>query len=199
LIDTIFVSHGDGHPVQQVSARAPPRPPRAASPAPRHEVHRAGQGRCHLSRARAADGGIPWVGRRGRHAGATGEKGPALILVDSSGWIEYLADRPLARRFATYLEGREPLLVSAIEVYEVYKVIRRDVSEERALAAVAALRRATIAPVDESLALEAADVSLAHGLAMADSLVYATARRHGAKLVTADADFEDLADAIVVS
>jgi predicted nucleic acid-binding protein len=88
--------------------------------------------------------------------------------------------------------------VSAIEIYEVYKVIRRDLSEERAVEAVTALRRATIAPVDESLALEAADLSLAHGLAMADSLVYATARRHGAKLITADADFEGLVDAIVL-
>jgi predicted nucleic acid-binding protein len=33
---------------------------------------------------------------------------------------------------------------------------------------------------------------------MADSLVYATARRHGATLVTADADFEGLPDAVVV-
>jgi predicted nucleic acid-binding protein len=90
------------------------------------------------------------------------------------------------------------LLVCAIEVYEVYKVIRRDISEERAIEAVSALRRATIAPVDEPLALEAADLSLAHGLAMADSLVYATARRFGATLVTGDADFEGLADAVVV-
>ena len=64
--------------------------------------------------------------------------------------------------------------------------------------AVSALRRATIAPVDEPLALEAADLSLAHGLAMADSLVYATARRFGATLVTGDADFEDLPDTIVI-
>ena len=88
--------------------------------------------------------------------------------------------------------------MSAIEVYEVYKVIRRDLSEERAIEAVSALRRATIAAVDEPLALEAADLSLAHGLAMADSLVYATARRHGATLVTGDADFEGLPDTIVV-
>lgn len=60
------------------------------------------------------------------------------------------------------------------------------------------MRRATIAPVDDSLALEAADLSLAHGLAMADSLVYATARRYGAQLVTVDTDFEGLPDAIVV-
>lgn len=71
-------------------------------------------------------------------------------------------------------------------------------SEERALEAVSALRRATVVPVDESLALEAADVSLVHGLAMADSLVYATARRYRAKLVTADVDFEGLSDAIIV-
>jgi predicted nucleic acid-binding protein len=77
-------------------------------------------------------------------------------------------------------------------------VIRRDISEERALEAVSALRRATIVPVDTSLALEAADVSLALGLAMADSLVYATARRYRARLVTADRDFEGLPDTIVV-
>jgi len=77
-------------------------------------------------------------------------------------------------------------------------VIRRDIGEERAVQAVSALRRATIAPVDEPLALEAADFSLTHGLAMADSLVYATARRFGATLVTGDADFEGLVDAVVV-
>jgi predicted nucleic acid-binding protein len=109
-----------------------------------------------------------------------------------------MASRPNADRFAMYIEGREPLLVSAIEVYEVYKVIRRDLSEERAVEAVSALRRATIAAVDESLALEAADLSLVHGLAMADSLVYVSARRFGATLVTGDADFEGLPDTIVV-
>lgn len=88
--------------------------------------------------------------------------------------------------------------MSAIEIYEVYKVLRRDVSEERAVEAVSALRRATIAPVDEPLALDAADLSLSHGLAMADSLVYATARRFGATLVTGDADFEGLPETIVV-
>lgn len=60
------------------------------------------------------------------------------------------------------------------------------------------MRRATIVPVDESLALEAADISLALGLAMADSLVYATARRHDARLVTADTDFEGVPDAVVL-
>ncbi len=90
------------------------------------------------------------------------------------------------------------MLVSVIEVHEVYKVLRRDLSEERAVEAVSALRRATIAPIDEPLALDAADLSLAHGLAMADSLVYATARRFRATLVTGDTDFDGLPDAVVV-
>ena len=90
------------------------------------------------------------------------------------------------------------MLVSAIEIYKVYKVIRRDLSEERAIEAVSALRRATIAPVDEPLALDAAELSLTHGLAMADSLVYATARRFRATLVTGGADFQGLPDAVVI-
>jgi len=33
---------------------------------------------------------------------------------------------------------------------------------------------------------------------MANSVVYATARRHGAKLVTTDADLEELPEAVVI-
>lgn len=90
------------------------------------------------------------------------------------------------------------MIVSAVQVYEVYKITRRDLSEERAIEAVAALRRATIVPVDDTIALEAADISLASGLALADSLVYATARRHDATVVTSDADFEGMAGAVVI-
>jgi predicted nucleic acid-binding protein len=104
----------------------------------------------------------------------------------------------LADRFATYLEGRDRLVVSAIELFEVYKVLRRDFSEERALEAVAAMHRAVVIPVDETLALEAADLSLAHRLAMADAIIYATALRTGATLVTGDADFEGLSDVVLI-
>jgi predicted nucleic acid-binding protein len=115
-----------------------------------------------------------------------------LILVDSSGWIEYLAARPRADEFARYIRGDEALVTSTIQVYEVYKVVRRDISEERAIESVAALGATTVVPLDETLALEAADVSLEHGLAMADAIVMATAKRHRARIVTSDADFEGL-------
>jgi len=115
-----------------------------------------------------------------------------LILVDSSGWIEYLAARPKAGDFAPYIEGDEPLVTSVIQVYEIYKVVRRDISEERAIESVSALRATRIEPLAESLALEAADIALEHGLAMADAIIFATAVKHDAEIITADADFEAL-------
>jgi predicted nucleic acid-binding protein len=121
-----------------------------------------------------------------------------LILVDSSGWIEYLAERPKADLFAPYIEGSEPLVSSAIQVYEIYKVVRRDLSEERAIEAVSALRTTTIEPLAEGLALEAADVALEYGLAMADAIIFATASRHKAELVTGDADFDGLPNVTLI-
>jgi predicted nucleic acid-binding protein len=115
-----------------------------------------------------------------------------LILVDSSGWIEYLAARPKADLFAPYIEGSEPLVSSAIQIYEIYKVVKRDLSEERAVAAVSALRTTTIEPLAETLALEAADIALEYGLAMADAIIFATASRYEAQVVTGDADFDGL-------
>jgi predicted nucleic acid-binding protein len=85
-----------------------------------------------------------------------------------------------------------PLLSSVIQVYEIYKVVRRDISEERAIEAVSALRATRIELLAESLALEAADIALEHGLAMADAIIFATAKKHEADIITADADFEGL-------
>jgi len=115
-----------------------------------------------------------------------------LILVDSSGWVEYLAGRPKADLFAPYIEGSEPLVSSVIQIYEIYKVVRRDLSEERAIEAVSALRATAVEPLVESLALEAADIALEHGLAMADAIIFATAARHEAEIVTGDVDFDGL-------
>lgn len=42
-------------------------------------------------------------------------------------------------------------------------------------------------PLTDSIVLLAANVSLQHGLAMADAVVYATARDQGAQLITGDA------------
>ena len=50
----------------------------------------------------------------------------------------------------------------------------------------------------DSIAYLAADVSLRHGLAMADSIVYATAKDQEAEVVTGDADLKDLPGVVYV-
>ena len=113
-------------------------------------------------------------------------------LVDSSGWIEFFSDGPLASRYAPYVKDRTQLITPTIVLYEVYKKIKSARGEEAALLAAGRLSATQVVPLTESLALLAADLSLSHRLAMADAVVYATARDRGARLVTSDADLKDL-------
>ncbi len=122
-----------------------------------------------------------------------------MILVDSSGWIEYFTDGPLADEFAPYLENLAEVITPTIVIFEVYRVIRRQRSEEAATAAVAQMQKTSVVDLDQFLALSAADVSIDHGLAMADAIVYATARTKGVDMVTGDADFAGLSRATVFS
>jgi predicted nucleic acid-binding protein len=114
-----------------------------------------------------------------------------MRVIDSSGWIEFFTGGPLAGSYADLLE-MELLVTPTVVLYEVYKIIRREYSEDAALVAVAKLKATRLVELDESLALMAAEISLAHGLAMADAIVYATACQEEAELVTSDADLANL-------
>lgn len=114
------------------------------------------------------------------------------ILVDSSGWIEFFAGGALADRYASHINRATTIVTSAVVLYEVYKKIKRERGEETALLAAGRLSATEVVPLSASLALLAADFSLAHGLAMADAIVYATAHDQDAQLLTSDADMKDL-------
>lgn len=113
-----------------------------------------------------------------------------MILVDSSGWIEFFTGGANAGKYGSYLE--EAVVTPTVVLYEVYKIIKRERTEEEALLAVAQMQKTRLVPLSESLALAAADVSLEFQLAMADSIVYATARAENAELVTSDKDLRGL-------
>jgi predicted nucleic acid-binding protein len=120
-----------------------------------------------------------------------------VTVVDSSGWIEFFTDGPLADRFAAYFEDLSQLVTPTVVVFEVYRVIRRERTEEDATEAVAQIQRTRVVDLDQFVALTAADLSLKHRLAMADALVYATALVHDADVATLDVDFEGLPGATV--
>jgi predicted nucleic acid-binding protein len=115
-----------------------------------------------------------------------------MNVVDSSGWLEYFADGPNARFFAPAIENTPELLVSTINVYEVFRRVLQQRDENAALRAVAAMEHGRLVEVDEAIALHAAQLGLKHKLPMADSMILATARAHDALLWTQDADFEGI-------
>ena len=115
-----------------------------------------------------------------------------MNVVDSSAWMEYFADGPNAGFFSSAVEDREKLVVPSVCLYEVFKAILRQAGKKEALEKTAAMRQGRVVDLTGPLALQAAALSLKHQLAMADSIVLATAIVHKALLWTQDADFENL-------
>ena len=109
-------------------------------------------------------------------------------VVDSSGWLEYLTDGKTAAFFAPAIEDTEKLLVPVITIYEVFKKVLRERGENAALQIAAMMQSGQVIALDSTLALDAAR----HPLPLADSIIYATALRHGAILWTQDERFKDL-------
>jgi predicted nucleic acid-binding protein len=115
-----------------------------------------------------------------------------MNLVDSSGWLEYFADGRNAEFFAAAIEDSENLIISTINIFEVFKKVLQQRGEETALQAVALMHRAGVVDVTSPIAMDAVKLSIELKLPMADGLILATARTYGAILWTQDADFEGL-------
>ena len=113
-------------------------------------------------------------------------------VIDSSGWIHYFLNGPAVARYAKVIQKLGRIVTPAIVVYEVYKTIKHSSNESLASDAVEALQHTMIIPLDSHLACSAADISLDCRLSMADSIVYATARKYDIPLYTSDADFKNL-------
>jgi predicted nucleic acid-binding protein len=113
-----------------------------------------------------------------------------LNVVDSSAWLEYLADTKRAGLFARAIEDVENLLVPVITLYEIFKKVLRERGESEALEVASVMQSGRLIGLDGTLAREAAR----HPLPLADSLIYATARHHQATLWTQDEHFKDLPD-----
>jgi len=116
-----------------------------------------------------------------------------MNIVDSSGWLAYFADEPNAKHFISPLKDTDSLVVPAITLYEVFKVVLRESSENEALQATAAMQKGTVVDLTVTLAIAASKLSLEKGLPMADSIILATAKAYDAILWTQDSDFRNMA------
>jgi len=116
-----------------------------------------------------------------------------MNVVDSSGWLEYFAEGPNARHFASVVRESSELIVPTVTLYEVFKVVLREADENAALQAVAALQKGLVVELTPKLALSAGKLSLQYALPMADAVILATAHAHEATLWTQDMHFKELA------
>ena len=116
-----------------------------------------------------------------------------MNVVDSSGWIEFLIAGSNGPAFRAVIDSSDTLVVPTIAIFEVYRWVARELGEPQADLAAAMMRNAVVIDLDSELAIISAQLAAEHRLAMADSIILATARRCGAVLWTQDADFEGIA------
>ena len=119
-------------------------------------------------------------------------------VVDSSGCIEYFTGGPNSARFAKAIQATAELIVPAITITEFYRWILRESSMAQALTAAAAMKQGRVLPLDERLAVIAAEISHRHRLRLADGIIYASARDASAELLTQDADLDGLPGVIFI-
>jgi len=113
-------------------------------------------------------------------------------LVDTSGWLEYLADDPGAGFFAEPLSDLDQVLVPTICMLEAARIVNRERGMNEAVEALTTMMRGCVVDLDISIMLFASHLALVYRLPLADSVVLATARTYDAVLWTQDSDFKDL-------
>ena len=116
-----------------------------------------------------------------------------MNVVDSSGWVEYFQDSRRADLFALAIERRDQLLVPVIALYEVHKILSRQMPPEVVEKFLDVMRLGRVLELTDKRAIAASTASSLHGLAMADAAMYSMAQEYKATFWTQDVDYQALA------
>ncbi len=117
-----------------------------------------------------------------------------MNVVDSSAWLSYFAGDKNAAIFAKGIEDLDKLLVPSITLTEVFKNVLRQCDEESALATIAHMQQGQVISLDAEIAVDAASYGVTYKLPLADSIIFATAKKFNAVIWTQDSDFEGLSN-----
>ncbi len=112
------------------------------------------------------------------------------LVFDSSAWQAYFGGGEKSFAVEKLLkENAGKILTTTANLYEIKYLSLRE-GREKADAAVAFVRNnAQIVPIDEYLAMAAAELRASHGLSAVDAFTLAASQAHGAKIVSADPHF----------
>ena len=113
-------------------------------------------------------------------------------VVDSCGWLEYIANGSNASFFESALQNEAQLLVPQIVVFEVCMrllILQQDHAVDSVLQV---MERCKVADLNPRQMLLAAQAAQKYKLAMVDAIIWQTAQVHKAALYTQDADLKAL-------
>ena len=122
-----------------------------------------------------------------------------MRVVDTSAWLEWLADSEVGRKVGLEMPAQEVWIVPTIVQYELARCLTREVSEDAADDTIAFSTECVVTSLSTRLAVQAAEIAKDHALAMADAIIYATAVAMGADLLTCDAHFAKLPRVVYIA
>jgi len=115
-----------------------------------------------------------------------------MRVVDTSAWIEWILGSETGGSVADELPPNEQWVVPTIVQYELASWVTREMSAAAAASTIAFSTELIVRVPDTEVATKAVDYANRYGLAMADSIIYATAIDIGADLLTCDSHFAEL-------
>ena len=115
-----------------------------------------------------------------------------MRVVDTSAWFEWILGSETGESAADELPPDDQWVVPTIVQYELARWLSREMSAALAASTIAFSTELVVRFLDTEVATKAVDYANRYGLAMADSIIYATAIDAGADLLTCDAHFAEL-------
>ncbi|MDR1095870.1 MAG: type II toxin-antitoxin system VapC family toxin [Spirochaetaceae bacterium] len=115
-----------------------------------------------------------------------------MNIIDSSFWLEYFAGTDSGNIVSETVEDTNSLIIPAITLYEVFKKLLLETTEDDALFCIAHMKQGNIINLNDELSLFASKLSIEFKLPMADSIIYATNLKYHCVLWTQDRHFSGL-------
>jgi predicted nucleic acid-binding protein len=112
-----------------------------------------------------------------------------MNIIDSSFWVEYFAGTAAGNIVSETIENTDDLIIPSITLYEVFKKLLLETTEDDALFCIAHIKQGKIINLNDELSLLASKISIEYKLPMADSIIYATNLKYHCVLWTQDRHF----------
>ena len=120
------------------------------------------------------------------------------VLVDSWAWIEYFKGSPPGLKASEIIESGRKLLLSAVNVSEIYLFLLRNKPEEADKLINFVLNSSFVISIDSKIALKAAKIKQNQKFGLADAIIMATAEENNANILTGDDDFKNFKNLIYI-